>query len=102
MKRNREFGIFNMLNSLDNTDVAIGRTSRYSKFKTDYYIDSKRDARIRRILALDIAKKYGIKDIKYFGNRIGRHSIDVLRSLLVFGEHSYIIDRYKAKHTGYF
>jgi len=49
----------------------------------------------------DIARKYNLSR-KNLGNHLWKYSIEILRSLAVFGEHEYIIDRIRIMNHGSF
>lgn len=64
-------------------------------------LQDKKDYRIKRMLYSDIAEKYGLDGIK-IGHYLQHYSIDILRELLIFGKHKYIIDEINIKTTGSF
>ena len=55
------------------------------------------EKRVKRILVYDIYKKYNIDKSLWTNKHIYTFSINVLRELLVFGEHEHIINKIKSK-----
>jgi hypothetical protein len=58
---------------------------------TNIYDTYTSEHKIKKMLSIDIIKKYNLMNIQGNVQRLHKHTIDVLRSLLVFGEHEYII-----------
>ena len=59
--------------------------------------DEKHEKRVKKMLVYDIYKKYNIDKSLWMNKHIYTFSINVLRELLVFGEHEHIIDKIKSK-----
>ena len=86
-----------------NYDHSIGTFSNASMgsiIDTTVQTDPKREFKIKKILSADILRKYNLVPDQGNSKRLHNYSIDVLRSLLVFGDHKHIIDTIRAKSTG--
>ena len=84
--------------SLTNGNYDHVSTRRHvSVIDTTVPIDPKREFKIKKILSADIFKKYSIAPTQGNSKTLHNYSIDVLRSLLVFGDHEHIIDVIRAK-----
>jgi len=58
--------------------------------------ESNSNSDIRNSFYDDIAKIYNLPR-KYLGNFLSTYSTEIIRSLVVFGEHEYIIDKIRLK-----
>ena len=87
-----KFGVLNNFND----------TSRDDQIFTSIAISPMIDAdshgkKVQKILIADIMRKYNLIPNQGNSKRLHNYSIDVLRSLLVFGDHEHIIDAIRTK-----